>query len=89
MRVSNSEVLEGRDSMNTPEYSKDTVSLHFGKRPGSASVVNTVEPSSAFRYIDVKRIGDIQAVQGQWIITGFFKTLICLWGGGIKETFPF
>lgn len=32
--------------------SKKTVSVHAGKRDGSDGVVNAVEPSSAFRYVD-------------------------------------
>jgi cystathionine beta-lyase len=34
------------------KYSKQTTSVHAGKRAESIGVVNAVEPSSAFRYID-------------------------------------
>ncbi|XZE56614.1 trans-sulfuration enzyme family protein [Planctomycetaceae bacterium SH139] len=38
--------------MQCSNLGKETISVHAGKRAESAGVVNAVEPSSAFRYID-------------------------------------
>ena len=51
-RTSNEKVKFKNWAGASVRRSKKTVSVHAGKRDGSDGVVNAIEPSSAFRYID-------------------------------------